>query len=214
QPDGALQSTASTPLAATTGLTFGGLGRGAGDPANFCPCAPPDPNGAVGATQYVQIVNTGIGVFNKTTGTMAAGFPKAIHTLFTGFGGGCETNDDGDPIAQYDQAAGRWILSQFSVSTSPFLECVAVSTSSDATGTYNRYSCDYGTKSPDSPKIGVWPDAYYVTYTISNGNTFGAPKTCAWARAAMISGAASAAQVCFQLSPSVASILPADLDGT
>ena len=214
QPDGALQSTAGTPLAATTGLGFGGLGRGAGDPANFCGCAPPDTNGAVGATQYVQIVNTGIGVFSKTTGAMAAGFPKAIHTLFTGFGGGCETNDDGDPVAQYDQAAGRWILSQFSVSTAPFLECVAVSTSSDATGTYNRYSFSYGTQFPDYPKIGVWPDAYYVTYNVFNGNSFGGPKTCAWDSAAMIAGAASAAQVCFQLGTTVASILPADLDGT
>src|SRR5262249_27540067 len=65
------------------------------------------------------------------------------------------------------------------------------------------------------PKIGVWPDAYYVTYNIfNNGATFGGVKTCAWDRAAMISGAASAAQVCFQLGTTVASILPADLDGT
>src|SRR5262249_40479205 len=124
------------------------------------------------------------------------------------------TNDDGDPVAQYDQAAGRWILSQFSVSTAPFLECVAVSTSSDATGTYNRYSFSYGTQFPDYPKIGVWPDAYYVTYNVFNGNSFGGPKTCAWDSAAMIAGAASAAQVCFQLGTTVASILPADLDGT
>src|SRR5262249_40747189 len=177
QPDGALQSTASTPLAATTVLSFGGLGRGAGDPANFCACAPPDTNGAVGATQYVQIVNTGFGVFNKTTGAMAAGFPKANNTLWAGFGGGCETHDDGDPAAQSDQAAGRWILTQFSVSTPPFLQCVAVPTSSDATGTYNRYSFNYGNvQFPDYPKLGVWPDAYYITYNIfNNGATFAGP---------------------------------------
>src|SRR5262249_55710804 len=109
QPDGALQSTAGTPLAAIIGLGFGGMGRGAGDLANFCPCAPPDPNLAVGSTQVVQIVNTGFAVFNKATGAIV-GTSHAINSLFVGFGGGCEANDDGDPIVQYDQTAGRWIL--------------------------------------------------------------------------------------------------------
>src|SRR5262249_28416585 len=143
QPDGALQSTAGTPLAAIIGLGFGGMGRGAGDLANFRPCAPPDPNLAVGSTQVVQIVNTGLAVFHKAPGAIV-GTSHAINSLFVGFGGGCEANDDGDPIVQYDQTAGRWILTQFSVSTTPFLQCVAVSTTADATGTYNRYSFNYG----------------------------------------------------------------------
>ncbi|HST88812.1 MAG TPA: hypothetical protein VLJ14_10570 [Ktedonobacterales bacterium] len=216
QPDGALQTKAGAPLAATQGLGFGGMGLGAGDLAGFCNCAPPDPNLAVGATQVVQIVNTGFAVFNKTTGALAAGFPKAINTLWSNFGGGCQTNDDGDPIAQYDQINGRWIITQFSVSTTPFLQCVAVSTTSDATGTYNLYSFNYGnTQFNDYPKLGVWPDGYYITFNIfNNGQTFAGPKTCAWDAAAMRSGAASATQVCFQLGTSVASILPADMDGT
>ena len=43
----------------------------------------------------------------------------------------------------YDKIAHRWIFSQFSVSTTPYLQCVAVSTTSDATGTFNRYSFQY-----------------------------------------------------------------------
>jgi hypothetical protein len=140
--------------------------------------------------------------------------PTAGNTLWTGFGGGCETNNDGDPIVQYDQAAGRWIFTQFSVSTTPYLQCVAVSTTSDATSAYNRYAFSYGnTQFIDYPKLGVWPDAYYITYNIfNNGTTFAGPKTCAWDRTAMLAGA-SATQVCFQLGTSVNSLLPADLDG-
>ncbi|HEU5438286.1 MAG TPA: hypothetical protein VFU88_03265 [Ktedonobacterales bacterium] len=217
QPDPVAQTTASTPLAASVGLGFSGLGTqtGQGDFANFCNCAPPDTNGAVGATQYVQIVNTGFGVFDKTTGAII-GTSHPINSLWANFGGGCQANDDGDPVVQYDQAAGRWIITQFSVSTTPFLECVAVSTSSDATGTFNLYAFNYGnTQFPDYPKVGVWSDAYYITYNIfNNGSTFAGPKTCAWDRNAMIGGAATATQVCFQLGTSVASLLPADLDGS
>ena len=77
-----------------------------------CNCAPPDTDGEVGATQYVQIVNEGYQVFNKTTGASVLG-PVAISTIWTGFGGVCEINGDGDPIVLYDQIANRWLISQF-----------------------------------------------------------------------------------------------------
>ena len=66
-------------------------------------------------------------VFDKATGARLYG-PAAGNTLWSGFGGGCQTNNDGDPIVQYDKAANRWIFTQFSVSTTPYLQCVAVST--------------------------------------------------------------------------------------
>src|SRR5207245_1228289 len=170
-PDSVVQTSAPLPsLAVSTGLNFAGVGNG---DYGFVPnAAPPDTNGAVGATQYVQWVNESFAVFDKTTGAIAAGFPKAGNTLWTGFGGGCETNNDGDPIVQYDKVANRWVFTQFSVSTTPYLQCVAVSTTPDATGTYNRYAFDYGNQFPDYPKLGVWPAAYYLTYNLStNGQT-------------------------------------------
>lgn len=215
-PDGALQTTAGPRLAATAGLIFAGVG--AGD-YGFTPnAAPPDTNGAVGATQYVQWVNESFAVFDKTTGAIAPGFPKAGNTLWTGFGGGCEVNNDGDPIVQYDKAANRWVLTQFSV-TNPsaygYLQCVAVSTTSDATGSYNRYAFSYGSSQfNDYPKMGVWPDAYYTTFNIfNNGQTFAGAKLCAYDRASMLAGA-PATQQCFQLSTGYGGVLPSDLDGT
>ncbi len=212
-PDPVVQ-TAAGPLVATTGgLNFAGVGNG---DYGFTPnAAPPDTNGAVGATQYVQWVNESFAVFDKATGAIVPGFPKAGNTLWAGFGGGCETNNDGDPIVQYDKSANRWVFTQFSVSTTPYLQCVAVSTTSDAMGAYNRYAFDYGnTQFPDYPKLGVWPDAYYITFNIfNNGTTFAGAKLCAYDRTAMLAGAA-ATQQCIQLSTSYGGVLPSDLDGT
>jgi hypothetical protein len=212
QPDPELQTTVGPAVGTTAGLSFPGVGNG---DYGFAPnAAPPDTNGAVGAAQYVQWVNESFAVFDKTTGALVAG-PTAGNTLWSGFGGGCETNNDGDPIVQYDKAAGRWVLTQFSVSTTPFLQCVAVSTTSDATGAYNRYAFSYGTTQfPDYPKLGVWPDAYYISFNIfNNGTTFAGAKVCAYDSAAMRAGTA-ATQVCFQLSSSFGGLLPSDLDGS
>ena len=214
QPDPVVQSSTLPNVASISGLNFAGVGNG---DYGFAPnAAPPDTNGAVGATQYVEWVNESFAVFNKANGALVPGFPKTGNTLWAGFGGNCETRNDGDPIAQYDKVANRWVLTQFSVpSGGPYEECVAVSTTSDATGTYNRYSFNYGgTEFIDYPKLGVWPDGYYITYNVfNNGSTFAGAKLCALDRSAMIAGG-TATQQCFQLSNSYGGVLPSDLDGT
>ncbi|HEY8869402.1 MAG TPA: Ig domain-containing protein [Candidatus Limnocylindrales bacterium] len=211
-PDPVVQSTAGTAAATTSGRNFAGVGMG--DYGFSVRYAPPDTNGVAGDTQYVQWVNTYLAVFDKSTGAIAAGFPKAGNAVWAGFGGGCETNNDGDPIVQYDKAAGRWILTQFSVSTLPYMQCLAVSTTSNATGPYNRYAFSYGnTQFNDYPKLGVWPDGYYITYNIfNNGLSFAGSKVCALDRTAMLAGT-PATQQCFQLSTSYGGLLPSDLDG-
>jgi hypothetical protein len=214
---GALQTTTGPQVSTSGGLSFDGIGVHGNTPANPCSCAPPDTNGAVGATQYVQWVNTAFAVYNKSTGALVFG-PVAGNTLWSGFGGPCQANNDGDPIAQYDKAANRWVMTQFSVTnggTNGYFQCVAVSTTSDATGTYNRYAFGYGTTQfNDYPKLGVWPDGYYTTYNIfNNGQTFAGSKVCAFDRTSMLAGAA-ATQQCFQLSSSFGGLLPSDLDGT
>ncbi len=202
----------ATAFAPGASLSFEGLGRG--QYGFTVTGAPPDTEGTVGSTQYVQWVNTSFAVFNKTTGALIAG-PTAGNTLWSGFGGGCQTNNDGDPIVLYDKAAQRWIFSQFSVSTTPFLQCIAVSTTPDATGTYNRYSFQYN-NFDDYPKMGVWSDAYYETFNMFGGtdnSTFLGADVCAYDRAAMLAGTA-ATQVCFEQGTSVGGLLPSDIDGS
>src|SRR5204863_9150606 len=53
-------------------------------PGVVCNCARPDTDGEGGITQYVQLVNRGLQVFDKTTGASVLG-PIAIQTLWTGF---------------------------------------------------------------------------------------------------------------------------------
>jgi hypothetical protein len=205
------------PLAptATIGRNFDGVGNGT---AGFTvTSAPPDTHGAVGSTQYVQIVNgSSFAVYNKSTGALVMG-PASTKSLFAGFGGKCETANDGDPIINFDAAAQRWVISQFAVSprAAPFFECVAVSQTADATGAYNRYAFSYN-DFPDFPKFAVHPDAYYFTFNVFNAaaTSFVGSRACAYDRARMLQGL-SATQQCFTLAPtSDFGLLPSDPDGS
>src|SRR6266478_5686078 len=91
------------------------------------------------------------------------GIPAANNTLWSGFGGPCQTENAGDPVVLYDQLADRWLLSQFTSAGPNYFECVAVSQTSDPTGTFFRYAISTGTNFPDYPKAGMWPDAYYFS---------------------------------------------------
>ncbi|MBZ5647606.1 MAG: hypothetical protein LAN37_10320 [Acidobacteriia bacterium] len=200
--------------------------------------APPDTGGAVGRTQYVQLVNTSIMVFDKQTLTKLSG-PTATNSLFSSLASNnpCRTTNDGDGIVLYDHLADRWIITQFgnaspTPATGPYYECVAVSQTSDATGSYFLYFFSYS-QFPDYPKIGIWPDAYYMSYNVFTSPTgsFVGGKVCALDRANMLTGAATRGapgpagtpssnppnapagnnQVCFNITDS--GLLPADLDG-
>ena len=183
--------------------------------------APPDTTGDVGPNHYVQWVNLRYAIYTLTrdanhqiTGfNLVPGFPKNGNTIWSGFGGRCQSDNDGDPIVQYDQLADRWILTQFAVSATPYTQCVAVSATPDPTGMYFRYSYSYSRNFNDYPKLGVWPDAYYITYNMfRNGQTFIGNQVCALERAQMLVGG-TARQACVTTSAG-ASLQPADLEGS
>lgn len=193
---------------------FDGLGSGVyGFTVNSIP---PDTDGAVGTKQYFQVVNTSFAIFNKSTHAKTAG-PSANNTIWSGFKDSnnkpspCSKNNDGDAIVMFDALANRWVFSQFSVSTTPYLECVAVSASDDALGTYYRYAFSYS-YFDDYPKMAVWPDGYYVTFNMFNGNTFMGAEVCAYDRTAMLAGK-SATQQCYQQKNTVGGMLPSHFDG-
>jgi len=202
-------------LAPATIANFDGVGNGFTGPAGtfVVNSAPPDTNGAVGPNHIVEIVNTDFAIFSKT-GTALFG-PVPINTLWSGFGGRCATENDGDPVVVYDRIADRWIISQFQVTVTPFQQCVAVSATPDPTGSYFRYAFSYTDGFPDYPKMGVWPDGYYITYNLFNnaGTAFLGSKVCAFDRARMLTGAA-ATQQCFNTSSSFGGLLPGDFDGS
>ena len=61
-------------------------------------------------------------------------------------------------------------MTQFSINqtSSQFFQCVAVSTTSDATGTYRRFAYSFHAASTTTRRCGVWPDGYYITFNMFN----------------------------------------------
>jgi len=219
KPDPVVQSFLAPDVMPATILNFDGIVF----PGVACNCAPPDTDGEVGQTQYVQMVNEGYQVFNKATGASVLG-PSGIATIWSGFGGNCQNNGDGDPVVLYDQFANRWLISQFAGAGVPTDQCIAVSTSNDATGSYTRYGFNLGTNFFDYPHLGVWPstnnNGYYMSDNVFNsaGTAFLGVQAFAFDRAAMIAGNPVAAFVTSGLIGSPANngdpLLPADVDGS
>lgn len=179
---------------------------------------PPDPVGDVGPNHYVAMSNLSFAIYDKS-GTLLFG-PVANNTLWAGFGGDCQTDNSGDPIVVHDQIADRWILTQFTASGPTYFNCIAVSTTSDPTGSYFRYAVDTGTNFPDYPKYGVWSDGYYISTREFAGAGFAGVGAYALNRAELISGDPTPTIISFLVPPGVTpynvgdGLLPADLDGS
>src|SRR5262249_53567198 len=156
--------------------------------------APSDSAGDVGGGHFVQLTNSVMQVWS-TGGTQQFG-PIATRTLFSGFGGdqcGVDTFDSVDGLVRYDELAGRWVISYVPVDflngQSEFHRCVAVSASSDPSGSYNRYEFNFGVF-PSQPRLAVWPDGYYLTFQefdLNSGNFLGT-LSVAFDRNSMLSG--------------------------
>jgi hypothetical protein len=187
---------------------------------------PPDTTAGVGPNHIVQWVNISFAVYSKT-GVKLYG-PAAGNTLWQGFGGPCETQNDGDPIVRYDRLADRWLMSQLAVPNfpdGPFYQCIAVSKTGDPLGQYYRYAFVISdTLLNDYPKFGVWPDGYYMA--VNHFSCYDAIPplgfiSCDWAgqgvyafqRDLMLQGL-PAPMVGFRLDASnLGGMLPSDLDG-
>jgi len=213
--DEAMQMSPLGNVGATIGKNFDGLSDSANSSTGFL-FVPSDNNIAAGATQVVETINIAYRVINKSTG--ATVLSKQIGSLFTGVSGlcgqGATSPDFTDPIVVYDKKAARWVISiiAFTSDFSTGNECIAVSSTSDATGTYHRYVFKFGTNLfNDYPKLGVWPDAYYASYNMFTPTSFAGAKACAYKRSAMLAGTAATA-ICFTKTQEF-SFLPSDLDG-
>ena len=170
---------------------------------------PPDPEGTVGPDHYIQVVNLSFAIYSKT-GTLLAG-PFNTNTLWSGFGGPCETFNNGDAIFMYDQNADRFVLSQFAVSAGNQDVCFAVSQTPDPLGAYHLYSVTTP-RFPDYFKLGVWPAASQSAYFMGTNSGFqGAYDVFAIDRDNMLAGAAARPMQVFQSFPNL--IVPADVDG-
>ena len=140
---------------------------------------PPDPNGEVGPNHFIEAVNVGYAIYNKT-GTLLASFTE--DQLWAGSGANlCNGNSQGDPIVVYDPIADRWIITHFAFASGagPFVQCIAVSKTSDpvAGGWYLyplRIDTGVAGQPPvgsinDYPKFAAWHDCLYMGANQFNG---------------------------------------------
>ncbi len=185
---------------------------------NIAQVSPPDANGDVGLNHIVVMTNLSFHVLSKS-GVSAYG-PALNNTLWSGFGGACETENAGDPVVLYDQIADRWLLSQFTAAGPTYYNCVAVSVTNDPTGSYYRWAISNGSNFSDYPKYGIWSDAYYLsTRDFNSNNNYVGVGVYALKRADMIAGTPNPAIVYkFESRGSNPwrlgdGLLPADLDG-
>jgi len=167
---------------------------------------PPDTVGDIDPNHYIQAVNISFAIYDRAGNTLVG--PSPINALFTGFGGPCETTNNGDPIVRYDELADRWLVSQFAIGA--HIQCVAISRTADpVAGGWFRYAFPtVGT--PDYPKIGVWPDGYYMG--TQRGFPGSGTDVYAFDRLRMLAGLPAAAVQFFVAPPSLF-LQPSDLDG-
>ena len=229
------QTTLGT-LPVTVTKTIPGLGRGYNASWTNQNLLPPDTTMAVGPTQIVQWVNLRLSVMDKNGTPLIGGALGYINgnAIWSGLPptSVCRISNQGDPLVAYDRIANRWVLSQFAFTLTTatngvvypaagsYRQCIAVSTTPDATGTYTLYEYSF-TNFPDYGKIGVWPDGYYMTFnnfsfsTATGASTYVDTTFCAFDRSRMLV-ALAAGGICFsQNSGGVFfSSLPSDFDGT
>ncbi len=217
--DPLVQNYLTPPQISGPDVSFEGLG-------NVNAVLPPDTNADVGPNHFVQSVNLSFAIYSKgapgAPPTLIYG-PAATSTLWAGFGGPCETRNDGDPIVMYDHLADRWVMSQlalpnlfFGIAFAPFYQCIAVSASPDPTGAYHRYQFSFN-KLNDYPKLSVWPDAYYMAINQFTAISlqYAGQGIIAFDRQKMLAGLPATMQY-LDLGPvdiNLGGMLPADLDG-
>jgi hypothetical protein len=203
------------------GVEIPGPTAGFDGPSNPTGATPPDPNGDVGPNHVVVMYNSQFAVYNKT-GTLLFG-PVNINTLWSTFGGPCQTENAGDPVVIYDQLDDRWFLTQFTAAGPTFFNCVAVSQTADPTGSYYRWAFTTGTNFPDYPKHGMWSDGFYIStreFTGGSGGPFAGVGAYAANRAQLIAGNPTPTVISFLQPPGATpyivgdGLLPSDLDGT
>lgn len=178
--------------------------------------APADTDGDIGPNHYFQIVNLAFAIYSRE-GALIYG-PADNKTLWDGFIGSWTGTNDGDPIVLYDEAADRWMVSQFAIYTTDGTqwELVAVSQTGDPTGAWYRYAFQF-TWMPDYPKFGIWSDGYYLSVNQFEkvGSTYNwkGGGACVLNRSKMLAGDPSAEMVFFNLGVFNGGLLPADIDG-
>ena len=213
--DGAIANFTPVPMP-TPLLSFDGLSNYDNLDAYNAFIFPPDSDGDVGPSHYVQSANALIRIFDKNGNALTP--PFKLSSLFATLNTLCSTRNDGDATVLYDPLADRWILSQYCVAFSPFRQMIAISKTGDPAGQYFVYEFVMpNVRINDYAKLSVWPDGYYMSTDEFYGSDYVGSGAFAFDRKRMLAGDPNAGYIYFHLPGAiparVGGILSADLDG-
>jgi hypothetical protein len=157
---------------------------------------PPDTNGAVGTTHFVQVTNSHIDMWTRVN-TQVLPLAKSV-TLATFFNYTAQTLFD--PRVVYDSTWNRWIVTAeaFPESTTVQRFFIGVSTSADPTSSFFIYNVNvtfFANDFFDFPQLGMDQDAVLFTANIFLGNTFLGADYFAVAKARLYNGLPFSANV-------------------
>jgi hypothetical protein len=199
-----------------------------------------DPNGAVGTKQYLEWTNVYFQAYDKVTHAPVWPSPRAGTLPWTQNGLHNCGSVSGDGFVLFDHLAGVWVIGGHNSPgiNGTYFYCVAVSSTDDLSSpslTWNAYefnlNATLGTNAnghtffPDWPKLGAWPDAYYLTFDMLDVDNHYQPigaAACALERSQMLIPNGNPRMKCFTDPPNPPtsgrylshSLIPADVDGT
>jgi Carboxypeptidase regulatory-like domain len=184
---------------------------------------PPDTNGDVGPTYFIETVNTSIGIYQKTGGAPVAAFTFNTFMSQGSFGNLCDTNNFGDPVVLYDSFENRWVITDFAftldgsgnvINPPGSFQCFAVSKTGDPVlGGWNFYSINTTGGLGDYPKFGIWPDGLYMSanmFDYAAAGAFQGPRVYALNKAQMYAGSLTVQVVTFNAPSADFTLLPSN----
>ena len=200
-----------------------------------------DPNGAVGTKQFMEWTNVYYQAYDKKTFAPIWSTPQAgTQPWQTNQTQNCNSIT-GDGVIIFDRLASRWVIGAHNSpgSGGDYYYCVAVSNTDDlSSSTLAWYTYKFllnpvlGANSnghtyfPDWPKLGTWPDGYYVSFDLEDVDDHYqgiGVVACALDRTNMLTGGTPNPMQCFSDPDPIPtnglrylkhSLIPADVEGT
>jgi hypothetical protein len=152
----------------STGPTLGPSWPGV---ASTCNCSPSDSNGAIGPTEYIEVINENIGVYNRS---------GVLQSSNTEAGWTSNSTSYGDGVIEYSAPDSRFYATLLSISGSNYQLLFGFS-KTNAPSANNADWCfyqsnfggRYGANLPDYPKLGDTADFILIgVNTFQNGQTY------------------------------------------
>jgi hypothetical protein len=205
-PSGAALSSFST--VAIDGAGFDGMSLADGG------AIPPDTQIAVGPGHIFEAVNDHVRVWSRQTNPPSVVFDNSLGAFFKV---DLFTYVVSDPRVRYDAASGRWFVSLVTLGFDSLFQNIgswrlAVSQTSDPTGSYTLYVASFNDNFPDFPSLGFNDDKLALTgnaFTISTQQFLGS-EFVVLSKSDLIADASAAAQQFFPPPQAVDSIQVAE----